>query len=155
MTSAPVMSGNNQPTHPSTGCPLRARAVGCAPGAVGLGLGRLFRFLVWVFFEPQVHCSSIVGLRTRRSTEPNTPGGGRTRAGPGLSRLPLPLGYGGKSILPRRPYGRVLTRNRRSPCPSYARGGLPRPGGAAPPALRRLRPAGGGPAWRRRRRRGR
>ena len=26
-----------------------------------------------------------------------TPGGGRTRAGPGLSRLPLPLGYGGTS----------------------------------------------------------
>src|SRR5216684_632054 len=37
----------------------------------------------------------------------STPGGGRTRAGPGLSRLPLPLGYGGDSIVPRRSLGVV------------------------------------------------
>src|SRR5207245_5376719 len=101
----------------------RHQTRGCPTGAVGLGLGRLFRFLVRVFFEPRVHRSSIVGLRPRRSTEPNTPGGGRTRAGPGLSRLPLPWGYGGKSILPPRPYGCVLIRTRSSPCPSCPPGG--------------------------------
>src|SRR6266404_7287028 len=37
-----------------------------------------------------------------RDTSWHTPGGGRTRAGPGLSRLPLPLGYGGDPILPPR-----------------------------------------------------
>src|SRR5260370_14142232 len=39
----------------------------------------------------------------RRSRGVGTPGGGRTRAGPGLSRLPLPLGYGGDFILPPAP----------------------------------------------------
>ena len=63
----------------------RRRAVGRLIGFVGV--------LIRVFFIVRAHSETIVGA----SENPrSTPGGGRTRAGPGLSRLPLPLGYGGR-----------------------------------------------------------